>query len=277
MRSGPIKLGCRQLLVGGLTLVLPLLFGFFPLSHVSAAAGPRANGNKTAVRGERICRRVHFTGEIAQGQESKLALGQGWIFRLVPIGTGNSALQGSVSGWDLAVSPERDLNYPDALLIATPPYASLNQREIGTTFGLRAQDAIAWQPRRFHFLISENDLHRARTLFYVVAATPAEGASGRVAQSEATAELLKIIGDPTRTAVGELAITDAQLTPGIADPPSFARQWAARFSTLPHTLIPGPPDPQGRLHQLRFAVTVWLPEPWRTSKQTESERANCPE
>jgi len=273
MRPDPMKPGYARLRAGA----LPVLLGVFLVPHACAAARPKASGNKNSAHSERVCQRVQFTGEITQGEEWKAALGQGWIFRLVPIATGGSVSQGAVSGWDLAVSPERDENYPDALLLATPPYASLNEREIGTTFGLRAQDAVAWEPRRFHFLISENDLHRARALFHTVAAAPAKEKAGPGEPSEATVELLKMIADPARTAAGEFAITDAQLTAGIADPPPFARQWAARFSTVPHTLIPGPANPQGELHRIRFAVTIWLPETWQTSKGSKSERANCAE
>ena len=62
------------------------------------------------------------------------------------------ALDAAYSGWDMVVDRIPPAGFPDALYLATPPYNSINQREIGTTYGLRAQDAIGWNPRSFRFL-----------------------------------------------------------------------------------------------------------------------------
>jgi hypothetical protein len=277
MRRSSVKSQCPQLYIWALALALPIILSLILVSRANAATGPKTTGRGAELHHERSCRQVRFTGEVARGQEWKAGLGQGWVFRLVPIGKGSSLASGTGSGWDLTVSPERDENYPDALLLATPPYESLNEREIGTTFGLRAQDAIAWEPRHFHFLIAKKDLNRARTLFHAVNVAPVAGKGIPGVQPDAAAELLKMIADPARAASGKLAITDAQLVAGVADPPPFARQWATRLSLVPHTLKSGSPTPQGELYQIRFTVTLWLPEEWRTPKEVGSERANCPE
>ena len=101
----------------------------------------------TPLRPARACGKVVLTGEVNGGQEWKAAIGEGWVFRLVPIRAGVPAAAGT--WWWIA---SRGAGYPDALLLATPPYNSINEREVGTTYGLRAQDAIGWNPRSFHFL-----------------------------------------------------------------------------------------------------------------------------
>ncbi len=99
------------------------------------------------------CQRIVLTGEVSAGQEWKSTFGERWIFRVLPIDSGKIE-QGTAgySGWDLVVDKEQGAGFPDASLVATPPYNSINEREVGTTFGLRAQDATGWNPRSFHFL-----------------------------------------------------------------------------------------------------------------------------
>jgi hypothetical protein len=50
-------------------------------------------------------------------------------------------------------------------------YNSINEREIGTTFVLRAQDAIGWNPRSFRFLLNPADFRYAQQLFRSTMAT----------------------------------------------------------------------------------------------------------
>jgi hypothetical protein len=87
-------------------------------------------------------------GEVNAGQEWKAAFGEGWVFRVLPIQAGKAGF----SGWDLVVDREQPAGFPDALLLGTPPYNSINEQEVGSTFGLRAQDGIGWNPRSFRFL-----------------------------------------------------------------------------------------------------------------------------
>jgi hypothetical protein len=167
--------------------------------------------------------------EVKEGQEWSVAIGEGWIFRLVPIQPSGRGY----SGWDLVVNRVEDGGYPDALLVGTPPYGSLNEREIGTTYGLRAQDAIAWNPRRFHFLTSAKSWQRARELFREVVSNPSGEGAGA-----ATRELLGMVSDPSQSVRGQFSLLDARLIPGAGDPPAYARQWAANLSQVPHTIEP---------------------------------------
>src|SRR3982751_5665863 len=83
-----------------------------------------------------------FEGEVRAGQQYVKGIGggielmleplpSGWILRVLPVGVGR---------------PEHD--YAE---LATPPYRSVNPLSISTDFSFRAQDAVAWNPRRFRF------------------------------------------------------------------------------------------------------------------------------
>ena len=216
---------------------------------------------------------MELQGEVNRGQEWRAPIGQGWIFRVIPIA------DREYSGWDLAI--DRDGSYPDALLLATPPYGSLNQREIGTTFGLRAQDAIAWQPRKFHFLTSEKNVAEARELYQAVMAGSVKTRQTAPSQSlsSSSSSLLAIVGDRRRVSAGEFTVLDARLTAGVADPPPYATQWAAQLQQVPHTFVPssGKPSPLGQLIWMRFRATLWLPAGWRLPSDLHAESVKCAE
>jgi hypothetical protein len=241
-----------------------------------------------------LCMQLQIQGEATQGAEWHVDLGhdsagQQWLIRLVPLGNsqisaGNS-FSGPFSGWTLAVNPASDQNYPDALLLATPPYGSLNASQIATTYGLRAQDAIAWSPRHFHFFTSVADLSRARQLYR----TLLNPKSAPATRQQASAQLLDLISnnstqDPEHTASGKLAsgqieILDAHLLAGTADPPPFAAQWAAALVRIPHTLDQNAASstPAGALHSIRFRLTLWLPSSWKPAPSAGITRVKCAE
>ena len=166
--------------------------------------------------------------------------------------------------------------YPDALLLGTPPYDSLNEREIGTTFGLRAQDAIAWGPRRFHFLISQKDLKRGRELFSRV--TAKAGGLSSAAQGRASEELLEMVSDSARVGAGEFVVQDARLVLGTGDPAIFAQQWATRLQQVPHTAVQsnGRASARGELQWVRFTLALWVPGRWKGASKLSSELVKCP-
>ncbi|WP_263358048.1 hypothetical protein [Acidicapsa ligni] len=246
---------------------------------------PGGLGQLKAQSPAKTCQKLTLTGEVAAGQEWKASIGEGWTFRFVPISAPISSAQSqhngqrnapyndqSYSGWDLVVDQADHQEYPDALLLATPPYSSLSEREIGTTFGMRAQDAIAWNRRRFHFLTSANDLARSKTLYQEMMRGRAAGQTAFAGQ----AELLSLV---ERASPGELQILDAKLTAGVADPPSFARQWAMHLGEVPHTLVPasGMPSARGALLGIRFKASLWLPATWKTGNLLHIETAKCAE
>jgi len=105
---------------------------------VEQGAGSRQHGARSAGHGYSDERgwnaasgklpQVVLTGEAGEGQQWRAAFGQGWAFRVLPIQPGPAGY----SGWDLVVDREQPAGYPDALLLATPPYNSINEREVGT-------------------------------------------------------------------------------------------------------------------------------------------------
>jgi hypothetical protein len=232
------------------------------------------------------CLRLDLSGEVAEGQTWSAPIGNGWRIRLAPI----PPLGKGYSGWDIAIEPSDPIDskdpitrpdltgYPDALLLATPPYGSINQREIGTTYGLRAQDAVAWSPRRFQFLTSTGEMTRARQLYQILMAAPA-GKSDPSTSGSASAGLVDLLKNVSH---GQLTILDATLVAGVNDPPPFAQQWASHLGAVPHTLVQNAQgqgsdsgSARGQLRWMRFSIALWLPAHWRLPAGTSGRTANC--
>lgn len=211
----------------------------------------------------KTCQRVQFTGEVAAGAEWRASIGQGWVFRVVPIH--------GYSGWDLVVDQEPAAGYPDALLLATPPYNSLNEREIGATLGLRAQDALGWNPRSFRFMTNASAFRGAQQFFLNLER------SGELAHPN-SAQLAKFLGLQQHSAAGEFRILDARLTPGIVDPQPFAQNWVRAFSQTSYTIQP-PPDgrstPAGTLNWMRFNLLLTLPANWKFPPSVHADQLPC--
>lgn len=217
-----------------------------------------------------VCSKTVLEGQAAAAQEWKAQIGEGWLFRVLPIDSSKTAPGNTAySGWDLVVDREQPAGFPDALLLATPPYNSINQREIGTTFGVRAQDAIGWNPRSFRFFIHPAEFHHAQQLFSQL------GPDGR---GGGAAEALMQLSRGSGT--GQFRILDARLTPGIADAAPFAENWWLQSAKTPHTLEPAPggkSSPLGRLGWIRFSITLWLPPTWKLPPGLAATREACPE
>jgi hypothetical protein len=225
---------------------------------------------------QHACQQVTIGGEVSAGQEWKAALGQGWVFRIVPI----AASQAGYSGWDLVVDREPPAGYPDALLVATLPYDSINEREIGTTFGLRAQDAIGWNPRSFRFLSDPQQFRDGRRWFQQMMQA-AQGTHNNPDTSSAGADpMVRLLELAKAASSGELRIVDARIVPGIADPQPYAQGWALASSRTQHEIQAAPPgrvSAQGALVWMRFALTLWLPTRWRLSAGVHAVRQPCPQ
>lgn len=222
-----------------------------------------------------VCEKIVLNGEVNAGQEWKAAFGQGWVFRVLPIQPG----QAGHSGWGLVVDRAQPAGYPDALLVATPPYNSINEREVGTTFGLRAQDAIGWNPRSFRFLTNPDALRESQKLFQVLdgtrQGTQAQAAHG--AQGMAIQRQLKING---QSSPGQFRILDARLAPGVADAAPYAENWALASPRTPHKFEPasaGKSTALGEMHWMRFSVTLWLPGAWKAPQELHAQKAPCSE
>ena len=221
------------------------------------------------------CEKIVFVGEVSAGQEWKAAFGQGWVFRVLPIPPAKSGY----SGWDLVVDREQPAGFPDALLLATPPYNSINEREVGTTFGLRAQDAIGWNPRSFRFLTTPAALKEGQELYLSLgSATSRNSAQNQnPALNSAMRRLMALEG---QSEAGQLRVLDARLAPGASDAAPFAENWAVQSARTTHTNeapFGGRPSPLGELHWMRFSITLWLSDGWKAPAAAHAVRAACSE
>src|ERR1700749_87448 len=169
------------------------------------------------------CTKISIAGEVASGKEWSAPMGRGWILRLLPVQPGDK-----YTGWDIVVDQSRPAGFPDAVFLATPPYGSLNEREIATTFGLRAQDAIGWNPRTFRFLTDSATFRAARQVY---------SSSHTAADPKSSGRLPELIRSSSQ---GELRVLDAGVAPGIADPAPYAQNWALNALRPPHQTLPSP-------------------------------------
>jgi hypothetical protein len=223
-----------------------------------------------------VCEKVVITGDVSAGQEWKASIGEGWVFRVLPIDSSKTPLNmPSYTGWDLVVDREQPAGFPDALLLATPPYGSINEREMGTTFGVRAQDAIGWNPRSFRFLTNPESFRESQRLYQNMSRNGL--ASGDSKGIQVTGKLMELV---SQSSAGQLRILDARLTPGIADAAPFAENWALQSAKTPHTAEPAPTGKStalGTLAWVRFSITLWLPGAWKTPSALHAIRGACSE
>ena len=222
------------------------------------------------LRGAQVCRQLTLQGEVSAAREWKAPIGEGWVIRLVPI----PSLQAGYTGWDLVVDRERPAGFPDALYLATPPYNSINQREIGTTYGLRAQDAIGWNPRSFRFLTDPAAFRAAKRHYNLAFARHKDRVPADVLAA-ASARLLKL---ETHASTGQLTILDARLVPGTADPARFAQQWsraASRSKYQVDAAAPGKSTARGELRSMRFRITLSLPPDWAMPRGVRAVQGAC--
>lgn len=227
------------------------------------------------------CNRVVMQGQVDTGHTWSQAIGEGWVFKLLPI----KADENDYSGWDMAVDRTHGAGYPDALLLATPPYGAISQREIGTTFGLRAQDAIGWNPRSFHFLTNLSDMRKAQKLYFklrnsvdskVNSSDLKHPPKSPDSKNDTEALSKSLIEIAKHSSSGQLRILDARLTPGTANALAYAQAWAQQQRSTPHTVLATTsPTPYGKLHSIEFEITLWLPASWKTPKTLQSSRSAC--
>lgn len=212
------------------------------LGLLVACSGGRAwsqRGVSPARKARPQCRRAVLEGTVHEGQGFQVEFAQGLVFGLEPIR----------SGWAVrVVAANRPRGPRDYAEVATLPYQSVSPLLLGTDWAFRAQDAVGWTPRRFHFAGTE-DAYRALLGGYDAVLRGDAAASQRAALlAEAQPE-------------GLLEIKDAKLAPGLADQTRMAAAVSARFTATPHTVdASASPSPLGRVEDLRFRVSLDLPE-----------------
>lgn len=240
-------------------------------------------GDAAEVPSPHSCGKIVLHGEVSAGHEWKSAIGGGWVFRVIPIPKDKTA--SGVGGWDLVVDREDPAGFPDALLLATPPYNLINSREIATSYGLRAQDAIGWNPRHFRFMTNRNAFRQAQRLYLFLNRYGELGAKAKADPSNRRKKALKRAMArfeklAKESSPGEFEVVDARLTPGIGPVKPYAGNWALQSAKTQHSDEPPPdgvPTASGNLDWIRFSVTLWVPASWRAPKDIQVPREPCPE
>lgn len=186
---------------------------------------------------QKTCSSLTFEGEVQAGKSFRHALGAQQSFLLESI----------ASGWIVRVLPASGARGPhDFAELATPPYRSPNPLLISTDFSFRAQDAVAWNPREFHFFTSAQQMATATKAYDATLKEPNRPAAG--------AALFPLLA---QACTASLQIVDARIAGGSADQAAMAATVAQHFSQTAHTVdTSAPPSRLGRILWMRFRVTV---------------------
>jgi hypothetical protein len=178
------------------------------------------------------------------------------------------------SGWVLRVLPVNGMpkNLPAAVhdyaQLATPPYAAVNPLLLSTDFSFRAQDAVAWNPRRFRYAVNAADFARLEAAYerYSRVSPPS---------AEAERELAEMV---SREPEGTLQIEDVRLVPGTANQAGTAALVASHFSTTAHTMeepADGKALPLGKLTWVKFRVSLELARGFEPVGEMKVESHKC--
>ncbi|HEY6905808.1 MAG TPA: hypothetical protein VI216_16000 [Candidatus Acidoferrales bacterium] len=150
---------------------------------------------------------IHFGGEILRGQIYEHDIGHGLLFRLTP------ATSDEGGGWVIEILPavepaDETLEFSE---IATPPYHAYNDRYLAAAFGYSAREAVQVTLRKFYFVQSVGDQHRAAD---VVNVTFYPGTASEAEKVRAASEAVSV-----NLGRGELRIIHSKITPGKAGVP----------------------------------------------------------
>ncbi len=180
---------------------------------------------------------------------------RGLVFGLEPIR----------SGWAMRVVAAKGARGPhDYAEVATLPYESVSPLLLSTDWAFRAQDAVGWTPRRFHYAAVESAYHALENAFDAVVRGDAPASRRAALLAEAQPE-------------GLFEIQDARLAPGVADQTRMAAAVAARFTQTPHTVDgSAPASALGRLEAVRFRVALDLPAGLQPAAGMKIADVPCP-
>jgi hypothetical protein len=197
-----------------------------------------------------MCQSVSFEGQAAAGQSFYQPIGNGMTFDLEAVR----------AGWIVRVLPaavvagKAPRPAQDAAELATPPYHSVTPLAVTTDFSFRAQDAVAWNPRRFQFAADAGSFAKFQAEYAAYMAHPEDaGAQEKLAEMAAAA--------PT----GELQILDSRLVPGTANQAQMAAAVALHIEQTPHTVEQGG-SPLGAVTWVKFRVTLHVPAGFAAAK-----------
>jgi hypothetical protein len=206
------------------------------------------------------CSTVVLEGSVHAGESFVRPIGNGLEVMLEPL----------ASGWILRVLPVAGpRGQHDYAELATPPYRSVSPLLIGTDFSFRAQDAVAWNPRRFRFAMDASEFKVLLLAYqaYTLRTSPAPGDEAKLATL--------VSGAPGQ---GMLEILDAHFAPGLANQARMAAAVASHLETTPHTVeqvVDGKGSPLGRVTWLRFRIRLESSENIRPAPGVVLKRENC--
>jgi hypothetical protein len=206
--------------------------------------------------GSAPCRTATIEGEVSAGSSFTR-----------PIGSGLEVmLEALPSGWILRVLPEKSPRPAhDYAEIATPPYHSVTSLLISTDYSFRAQDAIGWNLRRFHFVDSAASYQRLLKAYDEYESHPTNASSALIALVNQSPE-------------GRLTIVDAKLVTGTADQPRYAAEVASHFEATAHTIEApsnGRPTPLGRINWMRFRISLAVPPGFQADRSLAVKQSPC--
>ncbi len=229
------------------------------VSLLLAIVGAKAPGSEAARVKSGSCTDVVLDGELRAGQQFRHVALSGLEARLDPL----------PSGWVLRIGPASGVRREeDFAEMATPPYRSVNPLLVSTDFSFRAQDAIGWNPRRFHFAADQQSFDELQLLRR---ASEAGGSAGR----HAAAELARVASEQPE---GTLEILDAHLVPGIADQTRGASMVAGHFLTTAHALeqpAGGRASALGEVTWIRFRIKLSVPRGAHPASGVLAQPAVC--
>jgi hypothetical protein len=206
-----------------------------------------------------FCQTVSFTGEVQARQSFLQPIGSGMVFDLEAV----------PAGWIVRVLPEAVISGKaprpahDAAELATPPYNSVTPLAITTDYSFRAQDAIAWNPRRFQFAAGMPLFLKLESAYAAYMAHPNDAAvEGRLAEMAAASP------------AAELQVLDSRLVPGTANQAQMAATVASHIAGTPHTVEQGS-SPLGAVTWIRFRVTLHLAAGFVMARGLKADKSGC--
>ena len=200
-------------------------------------------GGLVSEAGTTPCRQGVFEGAVRAGEEYVRPLGNGLEVMLEPL----------ASGWILRVLPASGPRPAhDYAELATPPYQSVTPLLISTDYSFRAQDVVAWNPRRFRLCGQRKRLCcdvGGLSRKYMKSLSKDSSMQGAM-----EAELADLA---SRSPEGQIEILDSHFVPGMANQAQTAAMVASPLATTPHTVEQaedGKGNALGRVTWLTFRI-----------------------
>ena len=244
MRGKGMGAGLKLVWVAGLILM------------ASGASGAAQKGGATGA-----CRVGVIEGDVKAGESFVRPIGGGLEVRLESLSWG--------SGWLLRVLPVQGMMAKhDYAELATPPYESVSPLLLSTDFSFRAQDAVAWNPRRFRYADNLSMFSQLLAIYdrYRGVTPPAQGTESELAAAVSKAP------------EGSLQILDARFVPGTANQAGTAAMVATHFNASAHTVeepAGGNGTALGKITWVRFRVRFDLPMGFKADKGLRIESHKC--